>query len=159
MRQFDRVERYLQRMRNIYAGVPHAYEHAAYHEDDVISFFIHCHHLRDWVSHLNRVGETSRDVDAFINAHHELKVCADLCNGSKHCRITRVRSGRQPHIAGKLWWVTYLTPATGAPTIFKATYKIITNDRIYDALALAEKCFELWSSYQAKLELRAPHAT
>lgn len=158
MEQFERVERNLQRMRKIYTGLAHSHEHAAYYEDDVVSFFIHCHHLRDWVHQLNRAGETSRDIDAFINAHHELKVCADLCNGSKHCRIERVRSGRQPHIVRKSWSVTTYTPEAGVPTTFKAQYHILANDKIYDALGLAEKCFELWSSYRSVLALKANHS-
>jgi hypothetical protein len=157
MEQFDRVERYLQRMRKIYAGLPHAHEHADYYEDDVISFFIHCHHLRDWILQLNRVGETSKGIDGFINAHHELKVCADLCNGSKHCHIERVRSGRQPHIAGKSWSVTTFTPEAGVRSTFKAKYHILANNKTYDALELAERCFELWSSYRSSLALKVNH--
>lgn len=155
MEQFERVERYLERLRKIYVGLPHAHEDRAYYEDDVISFFIHCYHIRDWIVHLNRAGETSRDVDAFVNSHQELMICADLCNGSKHCRIQRIRTGRQPHIAGKSWWVTTFTPEAGKPTTFKAQYQIIANNKIYDALELAEKCVELWLSYRAGLASRA----
>ena len=155
MQQFDRVERYLQRIRDIYAGLPYAYENVAYYEDDVISFFIHCYHLRDWISKLNCVGENMKDVDAFINTHHELKVCADLCNGSKHCRIEKVRSGDQPHIVRISWYVTSYTPEAGLSSKFRARFQIMSHETIYDALELAEKCWSLWIVYRSNLADRA----
>ena len=48
MEQFDRVERYLKRIRNIYSGDNLIFwDDRAYVEDDIFSFFIHCHHLQD----------------------------------------------------------------------------------------------------------------
>ncbi|EPF6752170.1 hypothetical protein NPI09_004770, partial [Escherichia coli] len=72
------------------------------YDDDVISFFIHCYHIRDWIIHLNTLNIRANHVDIFINEHQALKICADLANGSKHCKLTRsMRTGRQPHIAAK----------------------------------------------------------
>lgn len=154
MEQFHRVERYLQRIRDVYAGCPHIFEDEHSYEDDVVSFFIHCHHLSDWIVELNRAGATRAEVNTFLNAHLELRVCADLCNRSKHCRIERARSGHPHHLAGRTWTVTTYTPATGKPVTFQASYKVISEHAIYDALALAEQCLSLWRDFSRSLALR-----
>ena len=103
MEQIERAKRYLKRIENIYEGIFSSSGHNKYeYDDDVISFFIHCYHIRDWIIQLNLKDITAQDIDSYINKHQSLKVCADLANGSKHCKLTRsIRSGREPHIAGK----------------------------------------------------------
>ncbi|MBL6985373.1 MAG: hypothetical protein ISR74_07295 [Candidatus Thioglobus sp.] len=155
MEQIHRAERYLERIRGIYEGCPHKYEDASFYEDDVISFFIHCHHISDWIIKLNRVGETKTAINKFINEHNELIICADLCNGQKHFRLERVRGDRQPHVSGKEWIITTYTPEADKPVIFRAKYRIVAGNEIYDALGLAEKCIDLWRGYIRVLALKA----
>lgn len=155
MEQIHRAERYLQRVKEIYEGCPHKYENASFYEDDVISFFIHCHHISDWLITLNRVGETKELVNKFINQHAELVVCADLCNGQKYCHLQRVRGEQQPHMAGKNWHITSYTPESGRPVTFQAKYKVVSGSKIYDALELAETCINLWRGYIRDLALKA----
>ena len=103
MEQLERTKRYHRRIQEIYSGIYSSSGHSkeAY-DDDVVSFFIHCYHVRDWIVHLNRLGITARQVDSFIDSHRELRICTDLANGSKHCKLTRaIRGDNQPHIAGK----------------------------------------------------------
>jgi hypothetical protein len=154
MQQFERIERYLERIRGIYRGQPHYLAQKECYEDDVISFFIHCHHMCDWVTQLNKARESKESVNAFINSHAELKVCADLCNQSKHCKIQRVRGSAKPYLSYRSWELTVFTPESREPPIFKSRYKIICGNTIYDALELAETCFALWSEYIQALRLR-----
>ncbi len=118
-------------------------------------FFIHCHHISDWIIKLNRVGETKTAINKFINEHNELIICADLCNGQKHFRLERVRGDRQPHVSGKEWIITTYTPEADKPVIFRAKYRIVAGNEIYDALGLAEKCIDLWRGYIRVLALKA----
>ncbi|KGI76887.1 hypothetical protein [Oleiagrimonas soli] len=152
MEQMNRAHRYLERMRAQYEGVDSARGSKQQLLDDVISFFMHCHHIRDWIVHLNKVGVTSRQVDAFIDAHPELQVCADLCNGSKHCKLDRtIRSGRQPHIAGETYRKSTWLTGDGGICIVQCRYTILTATGPIDALALAEKCMKLWNEYVGQL--------
>lgn len=149
MKQLERAKRYLKRIEQIYAGVfcSKDYDKDAY-EDDVVSFFIHCYHVRDWIVHLNRLGINARDVDAYINSHKALKICADLANGSKHCKITRtLRTGRQPHFGAtgrrESTWIS----GGGGGEVVKSSYTILSGTEFIDALVLAKECIELWDEY------------
>lgn len=122
------------------------------YDDDVISFFIHCYHVRDWIIHLNNLDVTARQVDLYINNHRALKICSDLANGSKHCKLTRTMRGTsQPYIAEKKQdtstWFTY----SGGGEVMKCEYIIQSDGESFDALKLAAECVFLWESYVIKL--------
>lgn len=154
LEQFERAKRYLARMENIYAGIFSGAGHdRESYDDDVISFFIHCYHVRDWIVHLNKVGVTARQVDSYIDSHQALKICADLANGSKHCKLTRsLRSDHQPHIAGKERHTTTWLAGNGGGEVMKCKYKILSSTVFVDALELARECIQLWELYMRELE-------
>ena len=153
MEQLERTRRYLDRLRATYSGVLDAPQEREYTLDDAHSFFMHCHHVADWIADLNRVGVTREDVDSFVKTHKELRICADLSNGTKHCRLTRrTRTGHQPHIARR----TFESGSTGGePKVVKGKFKVLSNGEFHDALALAETCMGLWDSFVADLGNRA----
>jgi hypothetical protein len=150
MEQLDRATRYLERMREIYAGTFSTHHDKDRYEDDVVSFFVHCHHVGDWFTQLNKVGMTQAQVNAFINRHEALRVCADLCNGSKHYKLTRtLRTGRQPHIALKQYKASTWLTNGGGGEVLEGRYSILTASGTIDALALAEQCLKLWTDLVA----------
>lgn len=154
MEQLERTKRYLTRLEDIYAGVFSSSGHnkEAY-DDDVVSFFIHCYHIRDWIAHLNNIGITAKDIDAYIDNHRSLKICADLANGSKHCKLTRsLRTERQPHISGKERHTSTWFTGEGGGEVIKCKYTILSNDELLDALQLAKECVQLWEEYMSSLE-------
>ena len=158
LEQFERAKRYLARMENIYSGIFSVSVHnTEAYDDDVISFFIHCYHVRDWVIHLNKIGVTARQVDSYIDSHQALRICADLANGSKHCKLTRsLRSGHQPHIAGKArHTTTWLTDNSGGE-VMKCKYTVLSSALSVDALELARECIQIWELYM--LELQAAYS-
>lgn len=149
LEQFERTKRYLTRIENIYAGIfsSSGHDREAY-DDDVASFFIHCYHVRDWIIHLNKLGITAQQVDLYINEHKALKICADLANGSKHCKVTRsLRTARQPHIAGTESQTSTWLTGNGGGEVMQCKYVILSNTEFLDALQLARKCVQLWDSY------------
>lgn len=151
LKQFERARRYLDRITRIYNGtyLPGSSEQ---YEDEIVSFFIHCYHVGDWIQHLSRIKIAKAEIDAFINSHDELKICADFCNGEKHCRLERrKRTGSQPHLAYREYRVNHYTKESGIPSTYKASYKIVSGHQIYDALEVAEKCIELWEIFISKL--------
>ncbi len=137
------------RIEGLYEGVLSSSGHDknAY-DDDVVSFFIHCYHIRDWIIHLNTLDITAKQVDGYINQHKALKVCADLANGSKHCKLTRsMRTERQPHIVGKERRTSTWHTGSGGGEVMKCKYTIVSNTEFLDALELARESVELWESF------------
>jgi hypothetical protein len=162
MEQVDRANRYLKRMRGVYGGVFLTSDDRDLYEDDVLSFFMHCFHIRDWILHLNQVGITAQQLDLFINRHEALRVCADLCNGTKHCKLKRsTRSGRQPHVATKSYASTTWLTGSGGGNAVKGKYTILTASGPVDALELGEECMLLWGEFieQARNSSFDPTAT
>ncbi len=149
MEQFERAKRYLLRIEEIYKGVP---RNATYskekNEDDLISFFIHCYHIRDWIFHLNKIELTTKELDSYINAHLALRVCVDLANGSKHCRLKRtLRTVRQPHIAMKQYKSALWITGDVGEEIVQSKYTIMCGTELFDVLELAEECILLWAKF------------
>jgi hypothetical protein len=137
-------------MREAAAGVPFRRDASDYYADDVHSFFMHCYHIRDWLTVLGHAPR--EDVDAFINDHFELRTCADLCNGTKHLRRTqRPRSSHQPYVAGHGLFGSGQTtdPASGSatPTTLQCQFEVYAESDYYDALWLASRCMELWDEF------------
>ena len=152
-RQYERAKRYLERIRSIYAGTYSLTDGADNCDDEIISFFIHCYHIRDWILHLSKIPITPTEIDRFINENEALKICADLCNGEKHCRLERTtRTGGQPHLAFREWQVTHFTFESGFPSTQKARYKILSGDQWIDALAVAEESMKLWEKFMLNLQ-------
>lgn len=146
MEQIDRTRRYLERMRKIYSGAPYEEDPTCY-TDDVLSFFIHCYHIRDWIEELNRLGITREEVNDFIAKHQELRICAELCDGTKHCRLDRNRkrwTSRQPHVAT----TQFVSGGTNDNlTTTSGRFQIMSEGTFLDALELAEKCMALWDEF------------
>ena len=156
MEQFERSKRYLERIRIIYFGYFSSIGHDKdSYDDDVISFFIHCYHIRDWFIHLNTASLSAGDVDKYINSHLSLRICADLANGTKHCRLTRsLRTDRQPHIVNKQRETSTWVTSDGGGEYMKSKYSVMSGEELYDALDLAEDCMELWSQFFEEIKLR-----
>ena len=145
MEQLERTRRYLKRLRDIYNQVPYKPDTRDYYADDVYSFFIHCYHISDWIIHLNRLGLGKQDLDAFIDSHDELRICADLCNGTKHCKLKyKPRTGRQPGIAS---WTFSSEGVNDQMKTTKGQFYILSGSKFHDALELAESCMKLWDEF------------
>jgi hypothetical protein len=145
--QLNRADRYLTRLHYAYEGIQ---AHSATFsidqpKDDCISFFMHCYHIKDW---LIECHWDKTQIEAFINASEALRVCADVCNGAKHCRINgKLRSGAHQRIdratlASSIW-----TTGTGGVEVHKCTFSIVSASSSRDALELAIECMSLWKSY------------
>lgn len=154
MEQLERTKRYLLRIERIYGGIYSGSNHDKdSYDDDVISFFIHCYHVRDWIIHLNKLGVTASQVDAYINQHKALMICADLANGSKHCVLKRsLRTSRQPHISGKERRTSTWLGNNGGGEVMKCKYTIVSNSELLDVLDVARDCVRSWESFMGDLQ-------
>jgi hypothetical protein len=80
--QFDRMERWHQRALGALSGRNPDLDDA---EDFVYAFCQSAYHLRDW---LRKSGAASQaELDALMQSTPALKLCRDVCNGSKHLTL------------------------------------------------------------------------
>jgi len=113
--------------------------------DEVISFFIQCYHMRDWL--LNSGVSQSR-IDTFIRSFLTLSLCRDLANKQKHFKVDRSKplhgfvdfmvEGYHSPIS------RYYDPITKQQRVGIATY---TYGVPLDAIELAEACIEAWEKF------------
>jgi hypothetical protein len=80
--QYQRMERWLGRIA-VQAGSE------ADHDllDMYLAFFLNCYSLRDWFVKSGVIAEA--DIDELIQRSRQMRLCRDLCNRSKHLRISR----------------------------------------------------------------------
>jgi hypothetical protein len=85
----------------------------------------------------------------FINKYECMRICADLCNGSKHSTITRARGNQDTKLKSAVWNVAL----GGGEPILSVKFNIECKDQIYDALELARKCVGNWDEFITKHNL------
>jgi hypothetical protein len=150
MEQLDRARRYLHKIERQYAGLFSSSGHDEQeYFDDVISFFIHCYHVRDWALHEDDSYVSARVVDSFIDSHQALKICADLANGLKHCKLTRsMRTGHQPSVTDRQTQASTWLTGNGGGEVLQCSYRVTSSGQSHDVLSLARECITLWESFR-----------
>lgn len=84
--QWQRVLRFLERIDGPQGGSSDDYD------DDLISFFMHCWHLKDWIKYDVNVDERVRKkIEDEVEKKPNLIMCADLANRSKHFTLLSKR--------------------------------------------------------------------
>ena len=59
--------------------------------DAVFNFSVTAYHIKDWLK-----NESIEGVESHINSDPMLRLCADLCNGSKHKLLIKAREDIDP---------------------------------------------------------------
>jgi len=115
-------------------------------EFELFSFFEICHHLKDWVK--ESPDCSSRDeVEDFINSSPALRICADICNRLKHCKLRKkLRSKVEPGVF-QLKSITTIFPYPGGALVSLYEAKIVTERGEECCFALAEECMTEWNRY------------
>jgi hypothetical protein len=125
-------------------------------QDDVYAFFQSAHHLKDWLA--NSTELTRCELDEFVDNSRALCICADLCNGSKHLKVTTIRHDPDTRIqsrsvtidapsVGMVMRDGVVTPLPGGGGSIQTTYEVATGGGTEAAFALAEECMERWERY------------
>lgn len=147
--QFERTKRLHQRFQRLTTEIEHTQASQNY-DDDVYSFFQNCYHLKDWIKN-DPYCAAWPNVEAFINANPDLKICADLCNGLKHLSVTRPRSVENPQFAGRKIAIN-ISDGIGAKASVSiaVSYDVATTNRgTLDAFTLASSCVSAWAQFIA----------
>lgn len=93
--QLDRARRMRKRL---YNETEWAVDRSTEFQDDMLNTFQAIWHVKDWVKNdpLLSTAQHATKQQAIIDAAHAspiLKICADVCNGTKHFKLTTPRSG------------------------------------------------------------------
>ncbi len=116
------------------------------------SLFEEVYHFKDWIKNDHEVPNGIKDkLEAFINSNEYLSICADICNQSKHKKLTSRRSKIKKYENVIIHTKLDLDQLTGFSTSYSATIKI--DDNQYDALAFAEEAINAWSKFLKKNKL------
>ncbi|MFD4337903.1 hypothetical protein ACFWPP_12030 [Streptomyces anulatus] len=138
--QWARVQRRLKDVRAVYTGIPGGIDEAV---DRVLCFFEAVHHLKDWLGNDPAITVEKADGDALINSCLELKLCADLANGSKHLtlRPDLTRTGDPSTTIARN--DTFVLLGAGSTHRFY----VASGGKEYDVLQIAEDAVKEWSMF------------
>lgn len=141
--QWGRVQLGLARIEDIYAGRPEP-EGTAGASYDVLTFFVTCHHLVDWIaSDAELTRSTRRKARGLVRDSKELRMCADLANRSKHCSLRHARTGDLS--TGPSGIDVAVMVGQGA----KHAFRVSSGGVEQDALELARACVMSWRAFLA----------
>lgn len=139
------MKRWYERIKRIGERIPNEPRLPNY-LDEVYAFFQNCHHLKDWIMNDDAIIPLPRDrIEEFINKNECMCLCADLCNGSKHLKLTkRPRSNKSPVLQGMK-----VSMKRGQPKpIVEVTIR--TETGTIDAFELASHCIQKWERFIKK---------
>lgn len=139
--QWARVERWFGRFGETNAGRVHD-RSSDHYQDEAYAFFQNAHHLKDWLKNDRAVSGQVRDVEAIVAGSQNLRLCADLCNGSKHLKLTSHKESPDTKMGNREFRLGLSEP----PTI-SAKYEVESGGNTYDAFTLAEACMSEWRAY------------
>lgn len=149
--QFERMKRWYELFKKIDNGVPHTLS-SDHYQDVVFAFFQNCFHLKDQMKNDNSVAPGPRaKVEQFINQNYRLQLCPDICNGTKHLKLTKrpPHTGKTPKFESRK---IALTVGPTKPTI-QVKWSITTQTGKVDAFQLASDCIQKWKDFFVKHKL------
>jgi hypothetical protein len=139
--QWDRVERWYSRVKQTNDGRVHDLT-SDHYQDEAYAFFQNAYHLKDWLKNDRQVSARVADVETFVSSSQSMRLCADLCNGSKHFALKTPRESADTKIGQRHFKVGLSEPVT-----ISARYTVESAGQTYDAFELAHDCLEEWRAY------------
>jgi hypothetical protein len=114
--------------------------------DSIFNFAITAYHIKDW---LKEDGFT--DVESFINSEPMLRLCADLCNGSKHRILTKNREKSDLVLSIKnsdlTADMTSIICDSTIPLCGHTVRILLSSGKEVEILHFAKSILEIWRSY------------
>jgi len=123
-------------------------------EDFYLAFFECCHHFKNWI--INDGVATNKEVEAYIEKHDALKLCADICTFSKHAEVIRAPRTGDPQTAfiGKKVLVNPFGPEV---SYLESILQVKSNGNdYYDAFEIVIKCMDAWGDFLISKKVAIP---
>lgn len=137
--QYERVKRWHSLVQKI--GGQQKKGDTEQEHDFVYAFFQNCYHLRDWLQNSRAVAQSK--LEDFFRQHEPMRVCQDVCNGTKHWRLDRAKV--DAHFSIGREYVPANWP--GNRPQLNASWFLICGSTKYDIFQLADTCMSLWDSF------------
>jgi hypothetical protein len=124
--------------------------------DRVCSFFIYCHHVKDWIENDDLVDpQVKKKIKRFIRKNRCLKYCADIATGIKHLKVKNKRSRTLPRIIKSQRSLVPLTmseikrinPLEDPPVLIKDFVYLDTDQGTIEVFDLATECVGKWRKF------------
>lgn len=150
--QYQRMKRWYNRLRAIYEGIEHTVN-SDYYQDEMYAFFQNCYHLKEWLKYDPKVIVSNNAIEDFANRGADcMRICGDLCNGSKHMVINSEKIDKDTGVKNR----NYSLQIGGGNPIASVKYNIECQGEIYDALLLAECCIGEWDKFMNENDIPIP---
>jgi hypothetical protein len=141
-RQFERVERWYNRLQKMkdadMSNFPDAMNLVS---DTMYAFFINCYHLKDWIinDELVTLPNKKTIIKEFIENNDCMKLCADVCNGTKHLKLNHIRNDVQPRPMHRI-----IIDKNGNIEI---SHFVEIDGKEKDFFELSTECIEKWREF------------
>ena len=106
--------------------------------DFLYAFFENAFHLRDWLQDTG--GATATDLQAFFDAHEDMRLCRDLANSHKHYSISHPSQPIPPSEAREY------SPGTGNLGT-DVSLVILSDGKQHNPFELAGRVLRLWEGF------------
>ena len=129
------------------------------YEDNIYAFFMHCHHLKDWIKNDVEVSKKCPNIEneveeTLINHNEYLRMSADICNAAKHLHLKK-RCKSDPDLGWKKGY--RLHHNAGQPVSYETWYIIREKKDPIGAFEVATNCVEAWCQFLVSKHLiKAP---
>lgn len=143
--QHDRMMRSYSRLVAIATGKSAVDSEEA--RDALFHFFQDAYHLKDWIKHDPLTSHLN--VEEFARNSMPIRLCADLCNGTKHFALTKSHLIREEAAFTGQSVTVRPAPAGSRATPSPALHgwTVDSKSSTYDALVLAEGVTEEWTGW------------
>ncbi len=143
VKQYERVKRWYDRFSALNNGRTHD-SFSENYVDDIYAFFQNSYHLKDWIKNDSAVPVAIQNaVEPYITSTRCLRLCADICNSSKHLSLTNPRSNEAPAFGAKHYG---LNLGAGSQKI-QLKWEVDTSNGPIDAFQLARECIDAWEVF------------
>lgn len=113
-----------------------------------ITFFQNSYYLKDWLKEAVKGGldkELKKRIESRINENDSMKICADICNGTKHLRINKnVRS--DPYFAFFYEYAPFRREDEKTHN-WTVHFQEAGNTKRYKLSDLALECIKFWQEF------------
>jgi len=107
--------------------------------DMIFAFFVFCYHIKDYIENDNSLLVTKVTLNEFIKNNYCLRICYDLCIGTKHLVINHPKTtGGTLRIN-----INYKLNRVGNKVIVSLQSKTV-NQEFSD---LADECIQKWEEF------------
>lgn len=111
-------------------------------EDYLYAFFQNCWHLCEWVQKSKIVAGPK--IKHLFDSHEELRLCRDICNGTKHMTITRPSVDSQFTTFREYDW---LQPSMAEGPNSNQKLMVRAAGQKHDMFVLADQCMKIWDDF------------